>query len=140
MGALFFVSICAFYYYDFAEINVPVFIMAFFFAIVCGFCVALSIYPFQSLSSVISNARVIGDEPWQVSAVDGALMFRKGTAVSSIRGDDITAIKAKFKGDEPVWFDVFYNNQRTRVQFESDLATLYQHTKNISNAAVEIIK
>ena len=117
VGLTLFIGICVYCYHYYGGITPINVLVAAAIGYLCGykgfFGRHTPKYPWVFLSAIESE--------WELVAAEGVVEFHRDTAVSYIHGNDI-----------------YYNNQRTRVQFYDELDGLYRHVRRISSSMVKL--
>ncbi len=85
---------------------------------------------------------ILEESEWSILPTNESLEFHKKVKVSEIKGSDISKIRVKLKNNKPLWFDVYYLNQVTRIRHYEGMSELYSHALQISkgNATVEQLR
>ena len=134
VGLTLFIGICVYCYHYYGGITPINVLVAAAIGYLCGykgfFGRHTPKYPWVFLSAIESE--------WELVAAEGVVEFHRDTAVSYIHGNDIHRLTAKFRRNKLKWFDIYYNNQRTRVQFYDELDGLYRHVRRISSSTVKL--
>jgi len=128
-----------------------IFVAAFIFCSLIGYDVwknggiSISAITTSLAIALISAARhrnvwtnLVDESQWTLEPEETSLAFHFRGGCARIHGADVINIKAKFKKEKILWFDIHYKSQVTRIKDYDGMDLLYLHAKKISGDSVQI--